>query len=295
MKINIKALKLIEIGLSAKTVSKLNESEINTLHKKLLGEAQVTTSQYVDLTADEVKGGAKIPDTVMAGKKNITISPNPKSPGGIRVEPTTEEVKEDDDKDLVQQDLTKKVTGQLPPEDQSDETDDGMDDDTSPKNKNLQSVGMTEGKKSTKKNPWAICTAQLGSEFGTRERHLWSAKEKNKYERCVKDVKKSLKEGKNPLSLFLEGEITKIVERNLPPQITKADLMKYLTEAEPTTAPTKPVTKPDTKPTTRPKPKHPGQNPNPGEKESPRAKGPKVSPEQAKDKVIDVIMNLLKK
>ena len=67
--------------------------------------------------------------------------------------------------------------------------------------------------------------------------------------------------------------------------------MKYLNEAEPITKPKKPITKPDT----RPKPKHPGQNPNPGEKEAPKAKGPKVSPEHAKDKVIDTIMNLLKK
>ena len=42
---------------------------------------------------------------------------------------------------------------------------------------------------------------------------MWGAKEKNKYERCVKDVKKSLKEGKNPVSLFLENQITKIVEK----------------------------------------------------------------------------------
>ena len=38
MKTNMKAFQLIEKGLSAKTVSKLNESQINTLHAKLLGE-----------------------------------------------------------------------------------------------------------------------------------------------------------------------------------------------------------------------------------------------------------------
>ena len=57
---------------------------------------------------------------------------------------------------------------------------------------------------------------------------------------------------------------------------------------------TKPApTKPGTKPDTRPRPAHPGKNPNPGENPAPKAK--KVSPENAKDKVIDVIMNLLKK
>ena len=123
-------------------------------------------------------------------------------------------------------------------------------------------------------------------------------KRENKYERCVKDVKKSLKEGKNPVSLFIENEIMRIVEKNLPPRITKGDLIKYLSEAGPATAPSKPA--PDTKPTTkpgkpatRPKPKHPGKNPNPGENPAPKAK--KVSPDVAKDEVMDLIMNLLQK
>ena len=42
MKINKKALELIEKGLSSKTVSKLDESQINTLHKKLFLGEQVT-------------------------------------------------------------------------------------------------------------------------------------------------------------------------------------------------------------------------------------------------------------
>jgi hypothetical protein len=131
--------------------------------------------------------------------------------------------------------------------------------------------------------------------------------------------------------LFLENEIIKIVERNLPPKITKRELMKYLNESEPAVAPTKPApttkpgttpnpgkrpghpgknpnpgvnpkpkakeetevaptrTKPDTKPNTRPS--HPGKNPNPGTNPAPKANKP--SPEDAKDKVMDVIMKLL--
>lgn len=56
------------------------------------------------------------------------------------------------------------------------------------------------------KNPWAICTAQMGKEFGTSERSKWSKKQQNKYERCVKDVKKSIKEGKQPFHYFAENE-----------------------------------------------------------------------------------------
>ena len=57
---------------------------------------------------------------------------------------------------------------------------------------------------------------------------------------------------------------------------------------------TKPApTKPGVKPTTRPKPSHPGKNPN--ERENPAPKASKVSAEDAKEKVIDTIMNLLQK
>ncbi len=137
-----------------------------------------------------------------------------------------------------------------------------------------------------KPNPWAICHSQVGP------------KKSRKWERCVKEVKKQLGEGKNPVSLFLENEIMKIVEKNLPPRITKGDLVKYLSEAGPATAPTKPApgTKPGTKPgkpDPRPRPKHPGKNPNPGENPAPKAK--KVSPEVAKDEVMDLIMKLLEK
>ena len=132
-----------------------------------------------------------------------------------------------------------------------------------------------EGKKKTKKsepNPWKICHSQVGP------------KKTRKFERCVQAVKKSLKEGKNPVSLFLENEIMRIVEKHIPPRISKGDLLQYLSE-DTTTAPTKPVTKP----TTRPRPISPGQNPNPGEKEAPRA----ISPEKAKTEVINAIMKIL--
>jgi hypothetical protein len=61
-------------------------------------------------------------------------------------------------------------------------------------------------------------------------------------------------------------------------------------EAEPAVAPPKPTTKPTTKPS---KPSHPGKNPNPGENPAPKAR--KISPETAKEEIIDVILNMLKK
>ena len=312
MKINKKALELIEKGLSSRTVGKLTESQISILHKKIVNEAQVTTTQSVDLTADDVKGGYKVPDSVMSGKKNVVVTPNPKSPGGVRIEPTAEG--ELDEEEEVTIDPNKETETQDPKQ-VGPSSDDGFGDET-------DGMGMFESEEDIKPgqpNPWAICHAQVGP------------KKTRKFERCVKSVKKQLEEGKNPVSLFIETEISKIVERNLPPRITKGDLLKYLSEANsPLTAPVKPVTKPDTKPGTRPahpgknprpgeqidpkatspstaptkpitkpdtkpgvRPSHPGKNPRPGEQIDPKAG--RISPEDAKQEVIDVILNLLNK
>jgi hypothetical protein len=153
---------------------------------------------------------------------------------------------------------------------------------------------MSEGSgKEDSNNPWSICTAQLGKEFGTTERSKWNKLQMKKYESCVKDVKKSLKEGKNPVTLFVENKIMELLNTHLPPKITKKDLLKYLNENNPAEAPVKnPKPKPGTKEPPAPvkKPIHPGKNPNPDVQPSPKAK----DAEQAKDAIIDTIMKILK-
>lgn len=293
MKINKKALELIEKGLSAKTVGKLTESQINILHSKLVSEVTMVS-----------KDDAGTITTLKSQKKPFEVYEK----DGEMKETETDDV---DDKNALGADALQSLTGQDAPHDANDMAPDGMDDDS---DDNRKMMGMSEEK--NKPNPWAICHSQVGP------------KRTRKFERCVKSVKKQLEEGKNPVSLFIESEITKIVERNLPPRITKGDLLKYLSEApteaptkpitkpdtkprtrpshpgknprpgeqidpkagEPTTAPTKPITKPDTKPRTRPA--HPGKNPRPGEQIDPKAG--RISPEDAKQEVIDVILNLLK-
>ena len=276
MKTDIKiALELIDKGLSTKTLSNLTENQIKTLHKKLVVE-QVTEVPNKKTYKVGPKGG-KI------GNVMVTQDPNTKEVTVTTESDELDETETDDvtDKNALGADALQNLTGQDAPHDANDMAPDGMDDDS---DDNRKMMGMAE-EKNKERNPWAICTAQLGKEFGTRERHLWGAKEKNKYERCVKDVKKSLKEGKNPVSLFLENEIMRIVEKNIPPRITKGDLVKYLSEQGPQTAPAKPTTKPGTKPgkpATRPRPSHPGKNPNPGVNPSPKATKPGVAPTQPK-------------
>ena len=290
MKVNKKALELIDKGLSANTVKKLTESQINTLHSKLFTEVTMVS-----------KDDSGTINTLKTQKKPFEVYEK------------DGEVKETDDVEVTTD--PNKETETQDPKQVGPSSDDGFGDET-------DGMGMFEGEADLKPgqpNPWAICHAQVGP------------KKTRKFERCVKSVKKQLEEGKNPVSLFIESEITKIVERNILPRITKGDLLKYLSEAnspltapakpttkpdtkpgtrpshpgknprpgeeiapkaaEPTTAPTKPITKPGTKPTTRPS--HPGKNPRPGEEIAPKAE--KISPEDAKQEVIDVILNLLKK
>jgi hypothetical protein len=89
---------------------------------------------------------------------------------------------------------------------------------------------MEEGRKRTKKkvekNPWAICTVSLGLEG--KKKDDYTKTESKKFEACTLDVKKSLKEGKNPYEVILEQKMRDIVEANLRPAITKKDLMKLM-------------------------------------------------------------------
>jgi hypothetical protein len=286
MKTNLKALQLIEKGLSAKTVHKLTESQINTLHSRLLISEKKETKEAVTVTKKETTYPASEVDAMKAKGQSIPGGSSFRVNADDSVTVTAEgEVSEDEtddvsDSNALGADALQNITGQEAPHDANDMAPDGMDDDSDDKR---SMMGMAEAKKE-KANPYAICHAQVGP------------KKTRKFERCVQSVKKQLGEGKNPVSLFLENQIMKIVEKNLPPKITKGDLMKYLSEA-PATAPSKPKTSPTTKPGkpgTKPqRPPSPFKNPNPNENPAPKAK--KVSPEDAKDEVIDTIIKLLQK
>ena len=272
MKINKKALELIEKGLSSKTVSKLDESQINILHTRLVGEQvqEIPSKKSYKVGQD----GGNLPPAAKGYNVKKTET------GDVVATPNESEMSEQDDlqnNDALGADAMQSATGQETPHMADDMAPDGMDDDS---DDNRKEMGESK-KKKDEPNPWAICHSQVGP------------KKSRKWERCVREVKKQLAEGKNPVSLFLESQIQKIVEKHMPPKITKGDLVKYISEQGTAPAPTtkpSPTTKPGTKPGKRP---NPYKNPNPGETPAPKAK--KVSPEDAKEKVIDVIMQLLEK
>ena len=73
-------------------------------------------------------------------------------------------------------------------------------------------------KKKSKYNPFAICTSSVGR------------KDKDKFERCVKDVKRNVREGKNPYQVIVEMSLEKMVEKHVSPRMTKGDLLNTLSE-----------------------------------------------------------------
>ncbi len=193
-----------------------------------------------------------------------------------------------------------------------------------PKNKVIKDGEMSEGKKKSKKksyNPWAICTSSVGR------------KDMDKYERCVMDVKESIKEGKNPYEVILESKFEKLLTNGLNARISKKDFISLLESkpkdmmtsapligkvkmkkpigrltfgggemGESETAPAKPKVKPDTE--TRPRPSHPGRNPKPGEGPAPaKAKTKKKETKEVsnsqmmrkKDEFMSAINKILKK
>ena len=295
MKTNLKALQLIEKGLSAKTVHKLTESQVNTLHSRLIIAEKKETKEAVTVTKKETTYPATEVDAMKAKGQSIPGGSSVRVNADDSVTVTAEgEVSEEEE---VTMDPNKETETQDPKQ-VGPSSDDGFGDET-------DGMGMFEGKS----NAFSICHSQVGP------------KKSRKWERCVREVKKQLGEGKNPVSLFLENEIMKIVERNILPRITKGDLIKHLNEEEnfatkhlqsfgkksspkvkkevdeqnPSPAlTTKPApTKPGTKTPPKPRPSHPGKNPNPGEKDAPKAQ--KTSPEKAKNEIIDVIIKMLEK
>lgn len=236
--------RLISDGFSYNTLRGLSEAQINLLYNRLV---ERITPQDLDL---QKQYNAELSKTAQLVK----------SMGG--------EVSEDDDTDLIHQTLQKANTGQLPPEDQSDETNDGMDDDTNPKNNNEKMVGATEGEvkekfesKSQQRLFWARCE------------NAKSPKSKKKWCKWAKEFSdetpdfKSLPEKKKKDVKEIEEGLTKLVEKYIPESITKRELFKMLEQAS---APAKPKTAPKTKPTTKPGPKR--QNPFPLPKTHPKPK-----------------------
>jgi hypothetical protein len=138
---------------------------------------------------------------------------------------------------------------------------------------NVELIEKKNNKK-VEQNPFGICTTSLG--LKGKKKDDYTKGEKKKFERCVLDVKKSLKEGKNPYEVILEQKMREIVESNLRPTMTKKDLINSILESK-----TKEKTKEKEK-TTTPTRKNPFK-PAPDTEPRPKGSGTKEK-EKTKEK-----------
>jgi len=186
-----KIKQLMERGLSHKLLLTMNEGQINQLHKMMVGE--------------QVKGA------VVVKKGTDPTEIKTMTDKGLNVKVETE-MTEDADLD----DSTEKESGFDPYAGNSIGNDNGPsanDGDVD----GHDGMGMMEEKKDGP-NPWAICHSQVGP------------KKSRKWERCVREIKKQIKEGKNPYLPIMEAALAKMVEKHISPKMTKSELINTLSE-----------------------------------------------------------------
>jgi hypothetical protein len=250
---------LMENGLPSKFLINLSDKQVDNLYTKYLGE--------------EVKA------TTMVSSKNPNASQIAKKLNDDGISVTMTEMGEDADLD----DSAEKESGFDPYAGNSVGNDNGPSSNDGYNNA-ADGFDILENKKKSKDNPWAVCTSQMGKEFGTTERSDWSKPQMAKYERCVKDVKKSIKEGNNPYESLLESHIIKLVKKHINENMQLVSFKKLdkpvgkmytskksnpMEAAEPAVKPR--TAPPKTKPGVKPSKPNPYQPPKETPKEKPRA------------------------
>ena len=158
MKISKKALQLIDKGMTAKTVSKLTESQINVLHTKLFISEQVQEMPSKKSYKVGQEGGNLPP-----APKGYNVKKTPT--GDVVATPNESELGEEEEVTLD----PNKDTETQDPHQVGPSSDDGFGDET-------DGMGMFEGKS----NAFSICHSQVGP------------KKSRKWERCVREVKKTI-------------------------------------------------------------------------------------------------------
>jgi hypothetical protein len=179
---NKKIKQLMERGLSHKLLLTMNEGQINQLHKMMVSEITMvpkTDTATIDKLKNEKKPFEVYEQGVEVDKSDSKLGQTTQEPHQVQA-----------------------------PDGMDDEGDDGID----------KEEDISEAKKKSKYNPYAICTSSVGRE------------DKKKFERCVMDVKRNIKEGKNPYLPIVESSLLKMVEKHISPKISKIDLLNTLSE-----------------------------------------------------------------
>jgi hypothetical protein len=234
MSTKIKIQKMLNEGFSKKTLSKLTESQLNLLYKKVIKEAtteydlskEEDRRLYKEKTGNEVSSDGKIKVSAELGEAD-TVYPFSSagqvictSLGGNKFDGSTCRTMNADGS-YVEHNFGNDKDRKKAAEAMGGRYEGGAV-------KVAAESRIMENKKNKKKNPWAICTATMGEKFGTTERSEWTKKQTDKYEKCVLGVKEKIKEGKNPFEFILEMKMEELVENALRPKMSKKDLLETI-------------------------------------------------------------------
>jgi len=256
MKINTKALALIEFGLKSKTVSNLSESEINTLYKKLIVLEQTKIGDSLETINTQINQTTGAIQDLKGELENLS-----------------KEMSEDD----VAADIDFDLTGISQDKHQS-MGDDGMDDDSNPKSTAHSEEGQTESEIKEK----FASKAQARYFYAMADKPGKKGEKFKKYAKeFTKDTEKKggfkkLPEKVNEESIrFIQENILSLLDKHLPKKMSKKDILENDTKTAPDRTKTKPTTKPG---------KSNPFKPQPGQQPKPKAGDTKTAPDRTKTK-----------
>jgi len=213
MKINDKILRLVKHGLKATNLTKLNESQINILYTRLT-EQNTKTGGVTQRTTYEVSG--------VDPKKQYTITPDPKKPNTVNLNPVTEKT------EIDEKSVSKKQHGLMGAAYSVEKGEKEIKDIPKSYRGKVKKVVDSMSKKQIKDFA-ETKTKNLPKEVKEEEKYdLGDAFEKHAANYLTKVAQKSVPRIGEIGESQLEKEITRIVEKHLSPKMTKKDFMNII-------------------------------------------------------------------
>lgn len=240
MKTNTKIKFLMENGLSDKTISKMNEKQINVLVEKFKKSSKEETKEETKQTVTNVTYDPNNPnDQKILAQKGLHVDPTSKKitmtqgPQGEIKEDETDDVTSDD---ALGKDALQTYTGQDSPHDANDMADDGMDDDSGNDRTMMGMAESTINEKFESKAQqglfWARCNkcssknckwCKMAKEFSdsTSKKQYKEMPEKKNPEKTVKKTNEGTQE-------YWENEILEMLGEGKKKKISKKELESFI-------------------------------------------------------------------
>jgi hypothetical protein len=207
MKINDKILRLVKHGLKATNLTKLNESQINSLYSRLVEQTVKQTTSY------EVTG--------VDPKKKYSVTPDPKKPNTVKLNPVTEKT------EIDEKSVSKKQHGLMGAAYSVEKGDKELKDIPKSYRGKVKKVVDSMSKKQVKDFA-KTKTKNLPDEVNETEYDLKDAMLKHAANYYTKSADKRVPIIGGIGESQLEKEITRLVEKHLSPKMTKKDFINII-------------------------------------------------------------------